>query len=240
MAVIIGSARIDERGKISGGKAGDQKGGAEVSTQNFYVHSKGWVILRAKSSSVAAKLAKAMKAACDNNHIGYNQADRYSLYNEAKKVGFDISKVTKDCNTDCSALVRVCLAYAGIMVSDFATSGEASVIVRSGKFDKIAFTKESDLRKGDILVTKTSGHTVIVVSAPTSSTPSSSTSTIYYKKCDKKYTSISEALGSIGVDGSKSNRAKIAKANGISDYTGTAKQNETLLKKLKAGTLKKA
>lgn len=237
MAVIIGSARIDERGKISGGKAGDQKGGAEVSTQNFYIHSKGWVILRAKSSSVAEKLAKAMKAACNNNHIGYNQADRYSLYNEAKKVGFDISKVTKDCNTDCSALVRVCLAYAGIMVSDFATSGEANVIVRSGKFDKIAFTKESDLRKGDILVTKTSGHTVIVVSAPTSSAPSSSTT---YKKCDKKYTSISDALESVGVDGSKSNRTKIAKANGISDYTGTAKQNETLLKKLKAGTLKKA
>ena len=40
MGVIIGSARIDERGKISGGAAGDQTG-SEVSTQAFYVHSKG-------------------------------------------------------------------------------------------------------------------------------------------------------------------------------------------------------
>ena len=35
MAVKIGSARIDERGKISGGKAGDQTGN-EVGTQNFH------------------------------------------------------------------------------------------------------------------------------------------------------------------------------------------------------------
>lgn len=47
MAVIIGSARIDERGKASGGKAGDQTG-KEVSTQNWYKHSKGWVLLRPK------------------------------------------------------------------------------------------------------------------------------------------------------------------------------------------------
>ena len=44
MAVKIGSARIDERGKISGGKAGDQTG-SEVGTQNWYKHSKGWRVL---------------------------------------------------------------------------------------------------------------------------------------------------------------------------------------------------
>ena len=40
MAVKIGSARIDERGKISGGAAGNQTG-KELSTQNWYLHSKG-------------------------------------------------------------------------------------------------------------------------------------------------------------------------------------------------------
>ena len=37
--VKIGSARIDERKKISGGKAGDQTK-SEVSMQDFYQHPK--------------------------------------------------------------------------------------------------------------------------------------------------------------------------------------------------------
>ena len=55
MAVKIGSARGDENGGAHGGKAGDQTG-REVSTQNWYKHSKGWVVLRAKDPNVAAKL----------------------------------------------------------------------------------------------------------------------------------------------------------------------------------------
>ena len=36
MSLMVGSARIDENGKISGGKPGDQTGN-EVSTQPYYV-----------------------------------------------------------------------------------------------------------------------------------------------------------------------------------------------------------
>lgn len=60
MAAIIGSARIDERGKATGGKAGDQKQKStpdykgEVLMQNFYASSKGWNILQAKTAEVAA------------------------------------------------------------------------------------------------------------------------------------------------------------------------------------------
>ena len=64
--------------------------------------------------------------------------------------------------------------------------------------------------------------------------------TKYYKKCDSKYTSLVEALNSIKVDSSFGNRRKIAKANGIKVYLGTAKQNTTLLNLLKQGKLKKA
>ena len=61
----------------------------------------------------------------------------------------------------------------------------------------------------------------------------------YYKKCASKYNSIVDALKSIKVDSSFSHRKKIAKANGIKLYLGTAKQNSTLLKLLKEGKLKK-
>lgn len=40
MSLVVGSAIIDENGHISGGKPGDQTGN-EVSTQAYYVHSKG-------------------------------------------------------------------------------------------------------------------------------------------------------------------------------------------------------
>ena len=52
--------------------------------------------------------------------------------------------------------------------------------------------------------------------------------------------SISDALKSIGVDNSYAYRAKLAQANGISNYTGTAAQNTELLYLLKKGKLIKA
>ena len=59
----------------------------------------------------------------------------------------------------------------------------------------------------------------------------------YYKACSSKYNSISEALKSIGVDGSYSFRKKIAAKNNIKNYTGTATQNIKLLNLLKQGKL---
>lgn len=56
MSLVVGSARIDENGHISGGKPGDQTGN-EVSTQAYYVHSKGWYCLRPKSITVANAIA---------------------------------------------------------------------------------------------------------------------------------------------------------------------------------------
>lgn len=166
MAVLIGSARIDENGNAHGGAAGDQTG-KEVSTQNWYKHTKGWRVFRAKDAGKAAKIGQAMKAACANKAIGYDQYQRGTLYTCAEKVGFDISKVTTPCETDCSALVRVCCAYAGIMLKDFNTASQASVLLSSGEFIELTgskYTAKPDyLRAGDILVTKTKGHTVVVL-----------------------------------------------------------------------------
>lgn len=163
MAVKVGSAKGDEYGNASGGKAGDQTGG-EVGTQNWYVHSKGWRGLRAKSDAVAEKIASAMEKACANDLIGYDQSQRLTLYNKAKAVGFDPSKVKEACETDCSALVRVCLAYAGVMVGDFYTGDEFETIMATGKFDEIPssqLTSASYAKRGDVLVTRSVGHTVV-------------------------------------------------------------------------------
>ena len=169
MAVKIGSARIDENGNAHGGKAGDQTG-REVSTQNWYLHSKGWRVFRAKDPAEAEKIARCMEAACANNHIGYDQWERNTLYKAAEPLGFDVSKVTKNVETDCSALVRVCCAYAGIkgLPSDFRTGNMPANLAKTGRFVELTGdkyqAKSTYLRRGDILVTKTNGHTVVVLS----------------------------------------------------------------------------
>lgn len=166
MAVRIGSARIDESGRAAGGKAGDQTG-KEVSAQNWYRHAKGWVVLRAKNAEKAGKIAACMRAACANGHIGYDQTQRNTLYDAAKPLGFDVRKVEKDVETDCSALVRVCCLYAGIAVGDFYTGNQVAKLTATGEFVKLEDRKytESDayLKTGDILVTRTKGHTVVVL-----------------------------------------------------------------------------
>ncbi len=65
------------------------------------------------------------------------------------------------------------------------------------------------------------------------------TSSKYFPACSSSYTTISDALTSIGVDSSKAYRTTIAAANGIENYTGTAEQNNQMLALLKAGKLLK-
>lgn len=163
MAVRVGSARSS----FGNTAPGDQAGGKEVSTQAWYLHSKGWYVYRAKDPAARDKIAEAMERACANNAIGYHQGTRNSLYNDIKDKGFDPSKTSKKVNTDCSALVRVCCAYSGIILGDFITSNEGAVLVKSGKFDKLTtdkYCKQADyLMRGDILCTRTKGHTVVVL-----------------------------------------------------------------------------
>ena len=166
MAVKIGHASIDENGRAQGGKAGDQTG-KEVCTRNWYKHSKGWRVLRCTDPIKAGMIADAMRAAAENDKIGYDQGQRLTLYDQASKVGFDPGKVNVACETDCSALVRVCLAYAGITVGNFRTPTEADMLMATGMFQEMigaAYTDSSDyLRVGDVLVTRTQGHTVVVL-----------------------------------------------------------------------------
>ena len=164
--VYVGGASIDENGKAHGGQAGNQTG-KELRKQKWYKHTKGWRVFRAKTAAVAAKIAQDMKWAVANRHIGYDQYERLTLYKEAKPLGFNCHLVTTDCETDCSALVRVCCAYAGIDLPNFRTPTEPAALLDSGAFIEMKGAKYTDesayLRAGDILCTKTQGHTVVVL-----------------------------------------------------------------------------
>ncbi len=238
MAVYIGSARIDERGKASGGAVGDQKQGTtpdysgEVSQQKFYLHSKGWVIIRAKSVDVALKLAAAMITACNNKNIGYDQSNRLGV------IKYGTGTTTKT-ECDCSSLVRECVKEAaGVDAGNFTTASEKATLQKTGLFDVLNYTSGATLYTGDVLVTKTQGHTVIVTSGAARTVKDTG---VYYPIYAGNTTSIVTALAAVGEkDTSYNHRAKIAAANSISGYKGTAAQNTTMLNLLKQGRLKKA
>lgn len=102
MKVVIGSARIDEHGNISGGADGDNNG-KEVMTELFYQHSLGWYCLRPKWGNL--QLAKTMLTACANDYIGYNQNKRTRIYS----TGIHTSTPTV---CDCASLAVECIREA--------------------------------------------------------------------------------------------------------------------------------
>lgn len=163
----VGSARIDENGKLVGGQAGDQTG-LEVAIEPWYLHTKGWVVIRAKDPQIAEKIAADMEMACKNDLVGYDQSTSWDLYDKLRQYGWDCSKLTVATETDCSSLVRVCVAYAvGKNIPWFSTLNQVTVLSETKYFDILTdtkYTQSSDyLRRGDILCTCTQGHTVVVL-----------------------------------------------------------------------------
>ena len=52
--------------------------------QAWYLHSKGWIVIRAKDPTAREKIATNMEAGCRNNHIGYCQTHRTTATAAAK------------------------------------------------------------------------------------------------------------------------------------------------------------
>ena len=162
---LCGWASIDERGRASGGAAGDQTG-REVRVGSWYNfgQTEG---LRFKDRDLAKRAAAVMKAICQNDHVGYDQGGRTSLYRELKAVGWNVSKLTTDCECDCSSLIAVVLNAVGITVSkDIYTGNMVSAIYATGYFDKLTDAKFMGsgvyARVGDIYV-KPFSHTIMAL-----------------------------------------------------------------------------
>lgn len=211
MSIMVGSARIDERGNASGGAAGDQKQTSatndltgEVSMQKMYFHSKGWYILRPKSAAHAVKMADLMKAVCNNANIGYDQGNRLGIVQHGI-----MTAVKTEC--DCSSLVREVVKEAtGKDPGNFTTANEAASLEATGLFEsKRSYVSQSatPVYDGDVLVTKTKGHTVIVVSgnarkaaSGSSSAPAPSVSTAKIESAkgfDKTLAGAYKTIGSL-------------------------------------------
>lgn len=158
---MIGHACKNEHETYKDGQAGDQTK-VEVYIRTWY--NRPWnVVLRAKDKNTREKLAQAMEMACKNESIGYAQNTRNTLWNNVKNYQFNPSKTTKAVNTDCSALVCVCCAYAGVPIhylqigtNSLTTSTLRKYLLSSGMFEALTnkkyLTSDKYLLRGDILL----------------------------------------------------------------------------------------
>lgn len=139
--VKIGHASIDERGKISGGKAGDQTG-REVCIRDWY--SKPWnVMLICNDKTLAKKAADYMEAICNDSDFGYDQGQRTTGYYAIVKENGKVSKASPS-EFDCSSLVASCYKLAGLNINvNCTTRNLRQALLATGKFT--AYTDSNHL-----------------------------------------------------------------------------------------------
>lgn len=163
----IGHSSIDERGKASGGQAGDQNS-REVCFSSWY--DKKWIyVLRPKDQTIAEKMADACEKGCTNNMIGYDQGQRNSLKTQAVACGMDLSKIKTPCECDCSSFMTVCAECAGIKIpyngaNAPTTNTMQKAFMSTGAFDLLTdskyLTSDKYLKRGDVIV-KPGSHTIM-------------------------------------------------------------------------------
>lgn len=172
MATIItkiGHASSSEAGSING-VAGDSTGNEVCMVDNYNISRiQPYIVLRPKTTTLANASASVCEAGCANNHIGYSQNSRNTLNTRAVAVDYDLSKVSIDCNTDCSAFMTVC-AIAGGAKIEYGSNAPTTTTMRtrfkqSGYYTVLTdnkYTQQTDyLKRGDILVRE--GHHTIMV-----------------------------------------------------------------------------
>ena len=171
MSIKIGQASLGETGG-HGQQPGNQTG-RELNFSTWYPAV--WLgVLRFKDPAKAELAAKACEAGVKNKNIGYDMDNRNTAYAEAKAVEWDLSKITKPVETDCSGLMMLCAVAAGCasvealyrrqgnscttycMLHDWPATGDFDLLTGS-KY----LTTDANLLRGDVLVSE--GHTVMAL-----------------------------------------------------------------------------
>lgn len=192
---MIGHASKNEFNGARGGVHGDQTG-QEVYIRNWYSNS--WThVLRFPNEAVAGKMCKICQDGCNNANIGYDQNTRNSLHNQARAIGYDLTRISTPCSTDCSAYMTVCAIGAGVSGLEY-TGNAPTTRTMVNAFSSAGFQVLTDpkylvtcdyLIPGDIIVSTTKGHTVMCLG---------------YGKCTPGYGKSSLSVGvisqNVGVD----------------------------------------
>ena len=158
---MISNSGGDERGNIYGGKAGDNTGG-EWNIIPWY--SRPWYcVLRHPDEKVRNKIAELARKSANNNHIGYDQYQRNTFWEQLKKANYNPEKITTDCEADCSAGVIAITKAVGNLLDinklkniSCTYTGNMRVAYENAGFDVLTnlkyLTSDDYLLPGDILL----------------------------------------------------------------------------------------
>ena len=191
--VQISTCGGDENGRARGGKAGDQTGN-EWKIRSWY--SSPWdCVLRHPDLAVRNELASLSVKAAKNNAIGYDQNERTTSWECLKSVGYDPAKITKKCETDCSAGVCALTKAVGYRlglpvlqaISADGWTGVMKEMFRKAGFEVLTakkyLTSIRYLENGDILLNEQK-HTCIAVVSESEEKPTEPVQ-YYAEKFDK-------------------------------------------------------
>lgn len=165
----VSNSGMDERGRYTGGAAGDQSG-KEWQIRSWYSYP--WkCVLRHPKKEVREKIAELHIKAAKNNNVGYDQGQRGTYWTQLQKVKYDPAKITVKCESDCSGgviantkatghllgiseLKKLSATYTGNMRSGFKAAGFKVLT------EKKYLTSSAYLVPGDILLSD-GNHTCV-------------------------------------------------------------------------------
>lgn len=176
----ISNSGKDEKGKYTGGKAGDQTH-EEWNIRDWY--DRPWsVVLRHPDLEVRNLIAELAEKAANNDHIGYDQWERTTFWKQLEASGYDPANITVDCESDCSAGVAAIVKAVGFLkgidklknVPETMYTGNERKNLKNAGFEAITdpnyLRSDANLVRGDILLYHNSksgsGHTAIYLSNP--------------------------------------------------------------------------
>lgn len=166
---MISNSGSDERGKASGGQAGDQTY-REWQIKSWY-NSPWNCVLRYPDQNVGNLIAELGIEAANNNLIGYNQSKRYTYWDHLKASNYRPSQITIACDADCSAgiiantravgylleipaLQNITATYTGNMRSSFKKAG-FQVLTASKYLNSYDYLLPGDILLNDVHHTAT-------------------------------------------------------------------------------------
>ena len=161
---MISNCGHDERGKYAGGTAGDQTG-TEWEVRSWYRYTGGWVyMIRHPNRSVGQLIADLAKEAAQNNKIGYDQNERYTFWQRLAAASYRPSRITANCEADCSSGCAAIAKAAGYLLNDsklknisiYAYTGNIAAVLQNAGFtlyaDSKYLTSDAYLLPGDFLL----------------------------------------------------------------------------------------
>lgn len=159
---MISNCGHDENGKYMGGRAGDQNG-KEWAIISWY--DRPWnVVLRHPDEDVQTLIAELARKAALNDHIGYDQGQRLTFWNQLSAAGYDPENISVDCEADCSSGVAAIVKATGYKlgrpelqkVSTSAYTGNLRKVLTSAGFEELTsgtyLASDAYLLPGDILL----------------------------------------------------------------------------------------